>query len=274
MVDGWRYYNHALLPNCAPHEAPDIARLENKEFWVNNTGKVLMARWTSDYDCASNQNWWYVVKDGRFDIDSLKSKRRYEINKGKKNFLIRVINPVDYVEELVEIHIKAYAQYPIQYRPVVDKEKLMKEISQWIGNKVILGAFSAEDSSLCGFAMIIENESYANFAMLKVLPICEKSGINAALVAGVLEHYNERLNKGGYYICDGERALFHETKFQDYLEKYFGFRKAYSKLHVKFRFPLSVIIKCLKPFRPFIATRSESIMKKLNVLLIYDELSE
>lgn len=273
MVEGWRYYNHALLPDCAPHEIPNTSQINDKEFWENSTGKALMARWTSDYDNTNEQNWWYVVKDDQFDIGLLKAKRRYEINKGKKNYQIRVINPEEYIEEIIEIHIKAYEEYPVQYRPVVDKEKLAVDIMKWTGNTIIFGAFSLENSSLCGFAMIIENKQFANFAMLKVLPMCEKNGINAAIVAGILEHYNEQLGCG-YYICDGERALFHETQFQDYLEKYFGFRKVYAKLHVKFRFPFSLAIKFLQPFKSFIEKRNESIMKKINVLLIYQELSK
>ena len=169
MVEGWKYYNHALLPNTAPHVAPDVSKMTSKDFWTSEKGMALMARWTSDYDCVDSQNWWYIVKDDKFDINSLKSKRRYEINKGKKNFYVSLINPVDYVEELINIHIKAYEQYPVQYRPIVDKEKLAHEINGWNGNTIIFGAFSIETNNLCGFAMIIENESYANFAMLKVL---------------------------------------------------------------------------------------------------------
>lgn len=46
------------------------------------------------------------------------------------------------------------------------------------------------------------------------------------MVARILEDNNDRLNKG-FYINDGARSIRHETAFQDYLEKYFGFRKAY-----------------------------------------------
>lgn len=275
MVEGWKYYNHALLPSTAPHVVPDVSKMTSKDFWKTKDGMVFFARWTSDYDSSDSQNWWYVVKDEKFDINSLKSKRRYEVNKGKNSFNVRKINPENYREGLIDIHIKAYEQYPIQYRPVVDKDKLAKQIEGWNGNTVIFGAFPIETDNLCGFAMIIENETYANFAMLKVLPSCEKKGINAALVSGVLEYYNDRLgNGGGYYICDGERSLFHETHFQDYLEKYFCFRKAYSKLHIKFRFPISIGIKILSPFKSMISKSSLSIMKKLSVLLTYKELSE
>lgn len=272
MVDGWRYYNHALLPTCAPHEITDVSRLNEKVFWSQTPGNAILARWTSDFDLKEEGNWWYVIKDDEFDISKLKSKRRYEINKGKKNFEVKEIDPLLFIDEIVDIHIKAYEEYPIQYRPVVNNDKLSQEIIEWKNNAKIFGAFSLEDSKLYGFAMAVEYDTYVNFTMLKVVPSSERKGINAALVAGLLEHYNDRLTNG-YYICDGERALFHETQFQDYLEKYFGFRKAYSNLHIKFRFPFSIIIKCLFPIRGLVEKSGLGIMKKINVLLLYYELS-
>ena len=55
-------------------------------------GIPLLARWTSDWDCGYETEWWYCIKDTPFDISTLKSKRRYEINKGNKNFEVREIN--------------------------------------------------------------------------------------------------------------------------------------------------------------------------------------
>lgn len=272
MLNGWRYYNHALLPNCAPHECPDVSRISDNDFWSTSSGTVLLARWTSEFDCKDEQKWWYVIKDDVFDITALKSKRRYEITKGKKNYDVRIIDPNLYINDIISIHIEAYKEYPAHYRPTVDAEKLESEIKRWNVNYVTFGAFSKDTNQLCGFAMIIPEKQYANFAMLKVKPCCERKGINASIVAGVLEFYNEKINKG-YYICDGERALFHETNFQDYLIKYFGFRKAYAKLHVKFRFPVSIIVWLLRPFKTAIKKKNSAIMKKIYVILLYDELS-
>ena len=64
-----------------------------------------MVRWTSDFDCGYETNWWCCIKDTLLDMASLKSKRRYEINKGKKNFDVRLIDPVEYVEDIITILI-------------------------------------------------------------------------------------------------------------------------------------------------------------------------
>lgn len=70
------------------------------------------------------------------------------------------------------------------------------------------------------------------------------------MVAAVVEDYNDRLGKN-FYINDGARSISHETNFQDYLEKYFGFRKAYCKLHVAYNRRIKLVVKVLFPFRKY-----------------------
>lgn len=113
---------------------------------------------------------------------------------------------------------------------------------------MVLGAFSKESDELCGYALLTEFEHYVEFNVLRVNPEMERLGINAAVVDGILEKYNDRLGKN-FYINDGSRSIRHETAFQDYLEKYFGFRKAYCKLHIKYRFPVGIAVKIIYPLR-------------------------
>lgn len=111
MQEGWRYYNRALIPSTAPHE--DVIPLE-KGCWSGwGIKKIpLFARWTTEFDCGYETNWWYVIKDTPFNISELKAKRRYEINKGTKNFDVRIINPIDYVEEIYAVFSAAYSSWP------------------------------------------------------------------------------------------------------------------------------------------------------------------
>lgn len=32
-VEGWKYYNHAMVPTCAPHESANIEAMRDKDFW-------------------------------------------------------------------------------------------------------------------------------------------------------------------------------------------------------------------------------------------------
>ena len=57
----WHYYNHALLPDCAPHEAVVFASGKFDVPFNCGGGVPLMARWTSDFDCARKTSWWYEI---------------------------------------------------------------------------------------------------------------------------------------------------------------------------------------------------------------------
>lgn len=242
----WRYYQYALLPNTSPHIQPDLNELNNKSIWKAENGKKpLFARWTSDFDMESETSWWYVIKDGPFDASKLKSKLRYTVNKGKTNFDVRLINPSEYKKELYDVTEAAYLDYPAKYRPNINREDFYRQIENWT---TVFGAFFRETDRLCGFTWVEEQQDYIDLVTHKADPAYEKYQINAALIAGFLEHYNDRLSKQ-FYVCNGERNILHETNFDDYLEKYFGFRKAYCKLNIRYSPKIKWIVKMLYPFR-------------------------
>ena len=142
-IDGWEYYNHAALPTCSPHEQVDVTPIQNGQIWGLD-GSPFLARWTTDFDCKEQTNWWYVIKDEPFDISLLKSKRRYEINKGIKNFDVYRINPLEYKEEIYACQVVAFSAYPEKYRPTINHDECIKEIDEW--NKfIVYGAFLKEN---------------------------------------------------------------------------------------------------------------------------------
>ena len=248
QVEGWKYYNHAMVPTTAPNETPDTHPIESGAIWKAGGGTPLLARWTTNWDCGHETNWWYVIKDEPFDIEALKSKRRYEVNKGNKNFDVRIINPCEYKEDLLKVRIEAFSAYPSKYRPSVVKEKFLKEVDDW-DKYDVFGAFSKETNEISGYALLkMQNDNFLNFTVLKTVPAMEKFAVNAALVYGIVNHYEEFLKSGGI-ICDGSRSINHETHFQDYLEKYFGFRKAYCNLHVQYNPKIKWLIKLMFPVR-------------------------
>ena len=253
QIEGWKYYNHAAIPTTAPHQSANMEPLNNGSVWLIGDC-VLLARWTSDWDCGYKTNWWYVIKDTPFDIRALKAKRRYEINKGNKNFIVRKINPIEHRHQLYEVTIAAYSSWPEKYRPSIDKESFFRNTEDWLRLDVFAG-FSNEKGKLSGYALLKDYGSYVDFSTLRVDPECEKQAINAAMVAGILEQYKDRFN-GQFYICDGARSIRHETAFQAYLEKYFDFRKAYCKLNIKYKTVFGILVNLLYPFRKFIKAES------------------
>ena len=270
QIDGWKYYNHAAIPTTAPHEDPNVDPINDGSIWKIN-GRPLLARWTTEFDCGYETNWWYVIKDSPFDINKLKAKRRYEINKGNKNFNIREIDPAEWCEKICEVTIAACSTYPKTYRPNLNYEQLIADIKSWTCYKVY-GAFGANDESFCGYACLETYKKHIEFCMMKTLPSYEKLGINAAIVNHILSDHTVFLCKGGY-ICDGARNIYHETAFQSFLEKYFGFKKAYCHLHVVYNKKIFWLIKLLYPIRSLLLRLDHiRIVHKLNSVLRMEEI--
>lgn len=268
----WKYYNHAAIPVSPPHESVEITPVIDKTIWKMK-GSPLFARWVTDFDCGYKTNWWYVIKDTPFDIAELKSKRRYEIKKGVKNFDVKVIEPTEYKEELYLVQVAAFSAYPKKYRPSINKENFLSSIDDW-SDFTVFGSFYRETGELTGYALLSEDsDSFIDFKSMRSKPTYEKYSVNAALVDGVLRYYDGFLKAGGY-ICDGSRSVNHETAFQDYLEKYFNFRKAYCHLHIEYNPKVKWLIKMLYPVRRMLS-KMDNIggLHQVNSVLRMEEIS-
>jgi len=272
-IKGWRSYQHAAIPSTAPHEPVNTIPIKVGSIWRLDREIILLARWASDWDCKIETDWWYVIKDSPFDISTLKSKRRYEINKGNTNFDVREINSKDFAEDFYQITVAAYSKYPDSYRPNIDHDSFIEYIGNCEDYKQY-GAFSREDCSLCGYARLERNGNYIDFTVLKTYPNKEKLAINAAIVFKILSDHEDFFKSGGY-ICDGSRSIQHETAFQDYLEKYFQFRKAYCRLNIIYRPGFKWVINILFPFRGLIKRiRFIGGIHKIQALLKMEEFAK
>ena len=270
-IEGWKYYNHAAIPTTAPHIVPDLTTVKNRHIFKHGVhgGAPLLVRWTEEWDCEEKTEWWYVIKDTPFDISKLKAKRRYEINKGIKNFDVKTIDPTTLSEEVYRVTKEAYSEWPEKYRPNVSKEGIKRSIDSW-SSSTVFGGFERESVKLMSYAVLTEYDSYIEFSILRAVPGAERLGINAAMVAGILNHYSEQL-ANGIYINDGSRSIRHETAFQDYLEKYFGFRKVYCKLRIAYKGMMGLAVKLLYPFRDRI-NKDTGIGSKISAILRMEEI--
>lgn len=267
----WTYYNHAMIPSTPPNITPDLTPLKDGTIWRLDKRRSLLARWTTDFDCGKETNWWYVIADKPFNLQSLKAKRRYEINKGLNNFEVHKINPIDYAEDIYEVQVAAFSAYPEKYRPTVDHDSFIENVLRWQEENVY-GAFHKESGKLCGYSYITIKPSFINFDVLKTIPYYEKFGLNAALVYRLVDDYNELLSNGGF-ICDGERSINHETAFQDYLEKYFNFRKAYCTLNIAYNPKIKWLVKTLYLFRKVLLKLDNiNIIHLVNALLKMEDI--
>ena len=274
MIEGWHYYNHAAVPNWAPHDDPpcDINELvKTKEFWESdeNGNTPLLARWTSDYDCGYETNWWYTVLDKPFDMAEASSKTRQKIRKALKCYDYRRINPKEYAEQMAEIALKDYETYAASIRPDISKDELVAKFASW--DLISHGAFD-ENGRLCAYHGIKDYGSYYQMIHGKSLPEEQKNQINAGLVYTYITDLSEYIDKGKF-LTNGQRNLNHQTNFNEYLCDYFNFRKAYCKLNIAYNPKIKAIVKIAYPFRK-LSQKFDNIglVHSLNVILSMEEI--
>ncbi|MDD3396047.1 MAG: hypothetical protein PHQ45_02335 [Acidaminococcaceae bacterium] len=247
MGKTWSIYNHCLLCTLPPHNCPPP--MDKITPWYLLKNNLLLARWIDCWDSTKETEWWHCIKDDAYEIDSLKAKRRYEIKRGSKNFNVRIINPEKYTKEIYEVFCQAYTDYPILYRPTITIEQIVNACISWKKN-IFIGGFN-HNNELCGCAVLIDDKDYVDFSMLRIKPEFQHDGINFAIVNFICDWMMQ--HKRYIYITDGERNIRHITAFQDFLIKYFGFRKAYCRLNIMYNPLVKILILGMFPFKALFA---------------------
>lgn len=255
MNNEWEYYNHALVPTLPPHIDPDISWMKDSDRWKEYAGgkMPLFDRWVSDFDCSGETEWWCIIKDTPFDIMSLKSNRRSLITRGLKRVDVRVIIPADYAEQMSNILVKEWKYYDDSYEEGNDRQKLTDDFKKLtmknLGNAEYLGAFLKDTDTMIGYAIYNLFDDWIEYSVVKTDPEYLNTQVNAALAYFGVERY---MRPGIKYIHGGWRTMIHESNYQEYLMKNFGFRKAYCKLHIEYRPLMQIAVNVLYPLRGMI----------------------
>lgn len=227
----WRFYKSMIQGVGDPRNNKPLSKTEQQELFKKYK-KALLLRYTTHFDDAASQDWFYCIKDTPYDYEGLKSKRKNVVRKGINHFNVRKIRLTDHVQTFYDLVNDAYQGYEIpNLLSFEDAEKKAAAIDQR-ADYFVLGAFCNEGQNLVGYVWCHVNEKWITISEQKAVRAYESKGVNAALLHGLCTLFNEEYSD--CVLCDGERNVLHKTAFQDYLIKYFGFRYAYCKLHVIF----------------------------------------
>jgi len=266
----WRYYNHALLPICAPNGEADIKILKNKNFWkAFKPNRPLFACWTTHFDCKYPTGWWYCILDKPFEFTALSSNRRTKINQATKNFDVRIIEIKEYAEQMFDIHKSAWQTYNKTGTFNTEKNRFCEDVKQW--KDMVFGAFDKERKQLAAYYRVKVNSTHIDLVTLKSDPSFEKKRVNLAIMYFVYNFFREDIEQGKY-LCGGSRNIYHQTNFQEFREKNFGFRKAYVHLHIQYAPFVAPIIKLLYPFRKMIKKFSFKMANQISGVLLMEEI--
>lgn len=252
-IDGWKYYNHAVIPTTAPHEKVDLTPINNGSIWKID-GKPLFARWTSDFDCDAETNWWFIIREAPYSIDTLTSKSsRKDIRRALKRCNVIKINPNEYLEDLYNCYKAAYRRYK-KADNFKEKNVFISDCIEDYKNGIeFWGGFDIETGILIGYMTVAVYESHVDTLTAKFWPEYMTLGVSDAIYHTILNYYLNILGKK--YINGGSRNINHLTETQEYKERHFDYRKAYCRLHMaynpKFRALIKVLCLCKRILQSF-----------------------
>ena len=244
-IEDWKYYNHAAISSLAPNEVPNLSPIKDGSIWNIGGKKPLLARWTTDFDCQYETEWWYIVKEAPYIYDELNRSCRKHIRQAMKKCSVQIINPEEYKEELWKCFDCAYGIYKNSINSIgkdyfKNAIHMNEGIDYWAG-------FDHESNELIGYMVCGVYKDCVVVRTSKYNPLHMNKGVSDALHHSVLQYYlNE---KGMRYVCCGEKTINHETDIQNYLIRTFHFRKAYCKLNLIYRKPIGLIVKMIMPVR-------------------------
>ncbi len=252
MNNEWEYYNHALVPTTAPHVDPDVSCIEDGTIWNLSKEKhlTLLARWTTDFDCGMETNWWYLIKDAPFDEESLSKSSRKHIRQSFKKCRVEMIDPRKHLDELYRVYEEAYARYQNADNKV-DYDCFVQGCMEDNSDTEYWAGYEIESGRMIGYVTVIVSEEFVETSTAKFSTEYMKLRVSDALYATILKYYlNEKSKK---YVTSGQRSINHITESQTYKTDTFGFRKAYCKVHIKYNPKYAWIIRIVYPMRRIIS---------------------
>lgn len=267
------YYNHAYLHEIQEKPINDKLSFNQIRNIVKGGRWALFACYITAFDVNNPTQWWFTVKDEEYNLSTLQAKKRYEVTKARKFCETKEINPLNYLDELFDCYKESFTAYSKRFgvREIIyaDFVKYINSLLDEDCNKFYATYFK-ETGQLIGFLIITLKDNIIYLKQQKTNPLFEKYNSNAALIDFVLTQYNDSLKAKSVMISNGSRNIRHETNFNAYLEKYFGFRKAYAKLRIVYRFPFGIIVKLLKPFRKLFKQTHNPLLYNLYCIIKMD----
>ena len=254
----WRKYNGALIPSLPPHVEVEMTGIMKNI----HSEEAYFARWTTDFDCKKETEFWYVICDETLEIEDYSKNTRSKIRRGLKNCEVKLINKEIVLKEGFESYNAAFLRYNT-YLSAKSEKDFHQEINVLGLDWEFWGIYN--NGNMIGYCQNKISDSTCDYSTIKFHPDYLNLYPSYGLFYSMNYYY---LNKKGIkYVNDGARSISHETNIQSFLIQKFKFRKAYCKLTIiyspKIKFALTIIypfksLICLLKFGPFI---------KINILI-------
>ena len=257
-MKNWRKYNGSIIPLTPPHIEVDTIGIEKKIKEEN----VFFARWTSDFDCKEEKEFWYVICDYKLDISDYSKNTRSKIRRGLKNCHVRLVSKSEIIANGFDAYNAAFLNYRSHFHPKTEREFKDEIIN--LSNEWEFWAIYIE-RKMIGFSQNRVIGDYCDYSTIKFHPDYLRFYSSYALFYTMNQYY---LNEKNFqYVNDGSRSISHDTNIQEFLIQKFKFRKAYCTLNIIDSYKIKLLIYVFFSFRLILSMLNFGFFIKLNILL-------
>lgn len=256
-IEEWHYYKRGIISTKADCEKVEMNKLIVKDLFKHFGG--LYIRYVSDFDMSQEGPFYSVIKDGKMTIETLPSKTRNMVRRCLNNCQIQLVDCKDIIiDGGYLIYLSETRRYERNGYPAVVKSE-----EKWTNGILESSARGEEywgvykDGQLIAYGIVNPKHKEAGLVTWK----CDYEKYKElypsyGLVYSITKHYLELEDID--YVSDGQRTLTGHSRVQDFLESKFGYRKAYLKLNVVFKWYVKLPLMLLAPF--------ENAIKNINLL--------
>jgi hypothetical protein len=257
----WRRYKGVLRPLTLPHIEPRLEKNEIAKVLAESGAPLVM--WTYDFDTIKSE-WWWIIGERPYSLDKLGSKTRYNIRNGLKHCKVQLItgrfladNGYNCYRSAMRRHTQTIPLSESEFKEIMPGHDSTEAAKIW-------GVFIHDQ--LIGYGVYLIVEDIVNQQEAIFDPLYFRHHSSFALIHTITEYYlNE---KKCCYITTGMRSISHETQFEDFITKNFGYRKAYCKLGLEYSLFYGILADIVYHSRALWSHLSlpESIKHKLDII--------
>lgn len=225
----------------------------------------LMVRNIYDFDCKEETSFWFVIKDKLEDIAELPFSARRNIRIALRTYNIKKVSIKEFSEIAFPIITSAQKSYKIKSH-IMNKKEFDEMIRRYENETDkdfwVVERKDNKETVAISINRIKSDSCEYDDMKCKSEALKDRTYPYYGLIYTMNQYYLEE--KKMKYVSDGSRSVSEHSNIQEFLMHNFGFRKAYCKLHIFYKWWFSVVIKVLFPFRNMIKSNKTKAVLRMH----------
>jgi hypothetical protein len=254
VVNGaiFKLYSGMVVP-FGPADADYSLPHEEASRVLRSLGGKLLRTTTGFQPTRAASEWYAVVCRVFTPIESVSSsKTRGELRRALRNCEVRRISSAELARSGYEVYRRAFERYAGPAAPV-SASAFQAHVMAGDGFDDVMHHWAVIcEGELAGYGSTYAfGETEVAYSTVKLHPDYLKKYTSYALFHRMNQFYLGERTVG--YVNDGFRTIRHQTGLQRFLERNFGFEKAYTDVDTFYRLPYRLLVRATYPLRGLIA---------------------